>query len=141
MYQNENYITKAREEGIHLQNYSIGQQKITCPKCSHNRKNKFDRCLSVNIDTDHIKWRCHHCEWEGGFNNQFSNSQGHKGFSNDGQIAKIISNPKIPTIKKGLSDEAIEWLASRRISKQTADAFELYTHNPVSYTHLRAHET
>jgi len=129
MYQNENYITKAREEGIHLQNYSIGQQKITCPKCSHNRKNKFDRCLSVNIDTDHIKWRCHHCEWEGGFNNQFSNSQGQKGFSNDGQIAKTISKPKIPTIKKGLSDEAIEWLASRRISKQTADAFELYTHN------------
>lgn len=37
-----------------------GQSKTTCPNCSHTRKNKTDRCLSVNIDKGLAN--CWHCE-------------------------------------------------------------------------------
>jgi twinkle protein len=40
-----------------------GNIKTLCPKCSSTRKNKADRCLSVNIETGVFK--CHHCGWAG----------------------------------------------------------------------------
>jgi twinkle protein len=39
---------------------SSGQEKTTCPACSHTRKNKTDRCLSVNIGKGVAN--CKHCE-------------------------------------------------------------------------------
>ena len=39
---------------------SKGQTKTVCPNCSHKRKNKTDKCLSVNIDKGLAK--CWHCE-------------------------------------------------------------------------------
>src|SRR5690606_38224746 len=38
-----------------------GQVKTTCPKCSHDRRKKHDKCLSVNLDQG--CWHCHHCGW------------------------------------------------------------------------------
>ena len=66
-------IQKAKEEGLHIRNYSFGQHKERCPKCSHTRKKKSDMPLSVNIGADSITWTCHHCNWQGGFNDKFSN--------------------------------------------------------------------
>ena len=45
---------------IDLKGKSKGQIKTVCPNCSHTRKNKTDRCLSVNI----VKGlaNCHYCE-------------------------------------------------------------------------------
>jgi len=38
-------------------------QKILCPKCSHTRKNKKEKCLSVNIKE---RWfKCHNCDFHG----------------------------------------------------------------------------
>ena len=37
--------------------------KTTCPKCSHQRKNKHDKCLSV--DTEKGVFKCHNCEYKG----------------------------------------------------------------------------
>lgn len=37
-----------------------GQIKTVCPACSPDRKNKKDRCLSVNVAKGMAK--CHHCE-------------------------------------------------------------------------------
>lgn len=39
---------------------SSGQIKVKCPACSPERKNKNDRCLSVNVAKGVAK--CHHCE-------------------------------------------------------------------------------
>src|SRR5262249_3394044 len=36
-----------------------------CPKCSHDRKKKKLKCLSVKIDADGACWHCNHCEWSG----------------------------------------------------------------------------
>jgi hypothetical protein len=39
----------------------------TCPHCSHTRRKKRDRCLSVLIDERGVRWKCHHatCSWQG----------------------------------------------------------------------------
>lgn len=38
------------------------QQKIHCPKCHDDRKNKRDKSMSVNIRSR--VFHCHHCGWE-----------------------------------------------------------------------------
>ena len=40
--------------------------KYLCPECSHTRKNKHDRCLSVTIKTEGVVYYCHHCNQQGG---------------------------------------------------------------------------
>jgi twinkle protein len=37
--------------------------KSICPKCSHTRKNKQDKCLSVDLETG--LFNCHNCEFRG----------------------------------------------------------------------------
>lgn len=61
----ENY-TKLQELGIDLKGKHSGDTKVTCPKCSENRKNKRDKCLSVKI-TEGI-YKCHNCGWGGTVN-------------------------------------------------------------------------
>jgi twinkle protein len=48
---------------INLKNKRYGSLKTQCPKCSQERKNKQDLCLSVNIDEG--VYNCHHCSWKG----------------------------------------------------------------------------
>lgn len=49
--------------GIVVPAFHGGEWRTTCPQCSHTRKKKSDRCLSVNV-TQGI-WYCHHCQWKG----------------------------------------------------------------------------
>ena len=46
-----------------------GQHKKQCPECQGDRssKNRKDRPLSIRIDTTGVKYRCHHCGVEGGW--------------------------------------------------------------------------
>jgi hypothetical protein len=37
----------------------------TCPECSHLRRKKKQRCLSVLIDGRGVRFNCHHCGWHG----------------------------------------------------------------------------
>src|SRR3546814_810720 len=41
-----------------------GEIDTTCPECSHTRRKKTARCLSVNVEKG--TWACHHCGWTGG---------------------------------------------------------------------------
>ena len=45
---------------INIKGKTSGQIKTTCPACTPNRKNKKDKCLSVNIAKGVAK--CHHCD-------------------------------------------------------------------------------
>jgi hypothetical protein len=38
----------------------------TCPECSHARRKKRQKCLSVLIDGRGVRWNCHYCQWSGG---------------------------------------------------------------------------
>ena len=49
--------------GIDVPPGRAGNVKALCPRCSAERKNKRDRCLSVDIDEG--IFHCHHCEWSG----------------------------------------------------------------------------
>lgn len=115
------FITKAKEEGLNIRNYSYGQHKEKCPQCSHTRKNKSDLSLSVNIEKDSIQWNCHHCEWKGGFNDNYD------------RVVPFKNNPPPQDITSpigtDLSEGAISWLENRGISEDTARNFKLYTLN------------
>lgn len=52
---------------FNIQVSGTGEQDTICPQCSHTRKKKNDRCLSVNVDAG--SWFCHHCSWSGGLGN------------------------------------------------------------------------
>lgn len=89
---------------------TIGKTK--CPKCSDDRKNKSDPCLSIDIDKG--VWKCHHCEWAG--------SIGIKPMkvSNEKNYAKPIFNNRTD-----LSEGLVNWFFKRGISQQTLIDFKI----------------
>lgn len=87
-----------------------GEVQCLCPQCSHTRKKKTDKCLSVNLDKQ--SWFCHHCAWAGG----------------------LVDNKKMddvvyvkPAFKNNtfLSQKAVEWFEKRAISQATLNAFKI----------------
>lgn len=55
-----------RDHGIKARPYKPGDNMLAlCPNCSHLRRKKHDPCLSVLIDRRGVRWRCHHCGWDG----------------------------------------------------------------------------
>lgn len=83
---------------IEIGNKLSGQVYTVCPKCSHDRKKKSNKCLGVNIDLG--VWHCNHCNWKGSI---------HK---------KQYVLPKWEN-STTLSDKVVEWFSSRNISQET----------------------
>ena len=100
--------------GLHSNNSS--EIYTTCPICSHTRKKKSNKCLSVNIEKG--IWICHHCGWSGCLKNKderWKITEKHFGKS-------IISSTNIEEKKvktEVLSEEAIKYFMARGISKET----------------------
>jgi hypothetical protein len=59
-------IDKLTQVGIRLDGYKIGEHRLICPQCSHLRRKKKDRCLTLRIENEHACWNCWHCGWRGG---------------------------------------------------------------------------
>ena len=57
----QNYIQSVGEDS----NWRSGTIHSTCPECSHKRKKKKARCLSVTVHDDRAVFRCLHCEIRG----------------------------------------------------------------------------
>lgn len=85
---------------IDVGNRSTGKIKTTCPKCSSTRKNKRDKCLSVDIDKG--LFNCHNCGWSGTTK-----------FEQKKEFIKPIE------IKINLSEKIIHWFNKRSISEST----------------------
>ena len=49
--------------------------KHKCPQCSHLRKNKTDKPLSVHYDGGKLFYRCHHCEYKGQVESGYSQTR------------------------------------------------------------------
>lgn len=49
--------------GIVLPPGATGEVRTTCPRCSHTRKKKTDKCLGINVSEG--VWVCNHCGWTG----------------------------------------------------------------------------
>ena len=90
---------KFLEYGIDTKGRS-GDLKLTCPKCSPTRKNKSDRCLSVN--TEKGLYNCHHCNWSGNVN-----------------LTKKKEYIKPVKINANVSERLVKWFAKRGISEAT----------------------
>lgn len=80
---------------------TTGEVQTTCPSCSHERKKKTDKCLSVNLDKK--TWYCHHCAYKGA-------------------IGKILKTDyKVPQWKNNtqLSNDVVRYFEARKISQPT----------------------
>lgn len=85
-----------------------GEVQTLCPQCSHTRKKKTDKCLSVNLDKK--AWYCQHCQWKGA----------------------IIDRPEVvkyevPEWKNNttLSDKVLKWFEGRRITAATLNKMQI----------------
>jgi twinkle protein len=90
---------KFLEYGIDTKGRS-GDLKLTCPKCSPTRKNKSDRCLSVN--TEKGLYNCHHCDWSGNVN-----------------LTKKKEYIKPVKVNADVSERLVKWFAKRGVSEAT----------------------
>jgi twinkle protein len=100
-----NNLEELRNLGIIIRKTS-GKTKTKCPKCSHNRRNKKDPCLAVDIDQG--LYHCHHCGWNG--NVKFKKKK------------EYIIPPKVNV---DLSDRVIKWFLDRGITEPTLSHFKI----------------
>ena len=104
--------------GIKVPTNATGNIKTTCPRCSHTRKKKREKCLSVNINEG--VWNCHHCGWSGALK---SNNKDHKNMSKSKSYKK--PNWK-PNSRNKLPEKVLNWFKKeRKISEQTLKKFDI----------------
>ena len=85
-----------------------GEVQTLCPQCSHTRKKKTDKCLSVNLDKK--AWYCQHCTWKGAIINR-------------PEVVKY----ELPEWKNNttLSDKVLKWFEGRRITAATLNKMQI----------------
>ena len=82
------------------------EQKLQCPNCHADRKNKRDKPLSVNIDKG--VYNCHNCGFSGNV------------------MFKEKKQFTIPVEKNNnLSDRTVSWFAKRGISQNTLNNWKI----------------
>lgn len=103
------YITRLRELGITLD--KTGRQ--ICPKCSHDRSKRYDKCLSVKYDTDAVLYNCHHCGWSGAVPYREKNY-------------KVFTRPVAPSDNTASLDTFL-YFNARGISNKVLQKYEIST--------------
>ena len=92
---------------------SSGQEKTICPRCSHERKNSSEPCLSVN-HTDGV-WKCHHCDWTGGLSDKAREDLTRPSRQGSHYTKPIYKREPLP-------DKVIKYLCEdRKISRQVVE--------------------
>ncbi len=92
--------------GIDIGNKSTGKIKTQCPQCSHTRKNKRDKCLSVDIDKG--LFNCHNCGFSG---------------TTKFEMKKEFVRPE--KIKVNLTERVVKWFGERGISEPTLQHWKI----------------
>jgi len=95
-------------EDYGIQVSGTGEQDTLCPECSHTRKKKNDRCLSINVESG--TWHCHHCGWSGGLANGNGDYRP--------PATKVFNKPDF-TFKPELPEEAYLFMVQERKIKPT----------------------
>ena len=118
------------EQGIYLKSYAEGNQKTKCPQCKNIRKpeNQHDTPLSVTIDFEKAVWKCHNCEWSGGFN-----------FN---QPYKKYTKPLQTIPKENPSNKFLDWFKGRGISENTINEMGIYeSNNQICFPYIQDNQT
>ncbi len=113
-----------KDYGIDVPNDRSGQFYTTCPKCSHLRKKKTSKCLSVNLSQG--VWRCHHCDFKGHL--EFTTDEKRKYISQKEQENPIPVTYKEVALKN-LTEGVYRWFLKRGISKPTVDSLNIGWNN------------
>ena len=115
-------------------NLEVGKTQGICPLCSHTRKPKNKKAKCCSYDWERGLGTCHNCN---------STFQLHT-YQRKGASDKDYVRPEI-TKYLAVKDKVTEWFKDRGISQGTLDDLKVGQGPeympPVSYTHLRAHET
>lgn len=107
------YYDRLNDLGIKLSRHQ-GNEKTFCPQCSDSRKNKRDRCLSVNVTTG--QYNCHNCGWHGNVRN-FERKRD----------AKVYDKPNPDYIKSiSIKEKTEQYFTKRGISKSTLEKFMIF---------------
>lgn len=86
--------------------------KTICPECSHTRKKKKDKCLSVNIEEGW--YRCHNCSWHGRVYNKPEYKPKQKSYT----IPEFINTTSV-------CKEIVDWFGKRGIKPKTINDFRI----------------
>lgn len=108
------YHDRLSDLGIKLTRRN-GQEKVLCPQCSNARKNKRDRCLSVNVTTG--EYHCHNCQWRGNVRHFEKRRE-----------TKIYDKPdRVMMQNAELKEKVVGWfLNERKISQRTLERFLIF---------------
>ena len=90
-----------------------GQHKVNCPFCSHKRKKKDQKTMSLKVDSSNVIYNCWHCD-----------QNGHVKIG-DNNFRLIRSSNVVHAVDKRWADLSVEngsidYLKSRGISENTA---------------------
>jgi len=95
--------------------------RFLCPECSHTRKKKHDRTLSVTVDNEGVMWKCFHCDSEG--------RHTHETLKQGNGIPKKVNPPTAISVpKQSDMDKAEAYLATRGIDyEKIKDRYKIVT--------------
>ena len=107
-----NYKDRLRQLGIQEQ-----QGKQLCSKCSSDRKNSKDPCLSVSLQNDGILYNCHNCNWHGKIFYHEKNN-----------YKKTFTRPEQPQV---LNNKQLlySYFEKRKISKDVVNKYKVELNN------------
>jgi len=99
-------MNKIEWDCIEVSGSRLGEKTTTCPACSHTRKKKKDKCLSINFDLGMAY--CHHC--------------GAVSFEDDKRQSETVKEYMLPSQDwhnhTNLSDNLVKWCSEKRMIKQ-----------------------
>ncbi len=102
--------------GIEIPPGRSGEVDTLCPKCSHTRKQRHHRCLSVNTHTG--VFLCHHCGWSGVLGTADTTGYGAR-LRTDERPRRQYAKPEPAPDDSDLPAHVLAWFADRGISGAT----------------------
>ena len=107
------------ETGIKLNGYSVGNQKVICPKCKGKGEQGYEgKTLSVTVENNGVIWYCNR-QNKCGFTGRYNTDENWRDYRSLNKVKKIYSKPKDNI--KNIDGNALltKFFSDRKISETT----------------------